>query len=172
LTPELQALVRTPEFKAWFGDWEANPAEASQMVDENGEPRLVYFGGPAGITRLHGGARDRTGSDEVGFYFTQKKNVARFYAQTLRDRDTDEPAPSSLYSAFLNIRNPYERQLGDGVVTERVTEVPDACDGYVNQVANEIVVFSPDQVNFVAEQPINIRSDEMAVDALASVVRR
>jgi hypothetical protein len=38
LTPLQYKLVRTPEFKAWFGDWENDPANASKVVDENGEP--------------------------------------------------------------------------------------------------------------------------------------
>lgn len=42
LTPEQQKLVRTPEFKAWFGDWENDPKNASKVVDENGEPLVVY----------------------------------------------------------------------------------------------------------------------------------
>ena len=36
--------VRTPSFKAWFGDWENDPANASKVVDENGEPLVVYHG--------------------------------------------------------------------------------------------------------------------------------
>ena len=31
-------LVRTPYFKAIFGDWENNPASSSKVLDENGEP--------------------------------------------------------------------------------------------------------------------------------------
>jgi len=42
LTHEQWHLVRTPEFKAWFGDWENNPESASKVVDENGEPMVVY----------------------------------------------------------------------------------------------------------------------------------
>jgi hypothetical protein len=42
LTPEQYKLVRTPEFKAWFGDWENSPETASKVVDENGEPLVVY----------------------------------------------------------------------------------------------------------------------------------
>ena len=37
-------LVRTPAFKKWFGDWENNPENASKVVDENGEPLVVYHG--------------------------------------------------------------------------------------------------------------------------------
>ena len=42
LTPEQYKLVRTPEFKAWFGDWENDPANASKVVDKNGEPMVCY----------------------------------------------------------------------------------------------------------------------------------
>ena len=44
LTPEQYKLVRTPKFKAWFGDWENDPKNASKVVDENGEPLVVYHG--------------------------------------------------------------------------------------------------------------------------------
>lgn len=43
LSPELQEIVRTDEFKAWFGDWQDDPDMASKLVDENGEPQLVFF---------------------------------------------------------------------------------------------------------------------------------
>lgn len=62
LTPEQYKLVRTPEFKAWFGDWEklakvqiSDPAidtvtlshfskDVSKVLDENGEPLIVWHG--------------------------------------------------------------------------------------------------------------------------------
>lgn len=44
LTPEQYRLVRTPEFKAWFGNWENDPDNASKVVDDNGEPLVCYHG--------------------------------------------------------------------------------------------------------------------------------
>ena len=44
LTPEQYKLVRTPEFISWFGDWENDPKNASKVVDENGEPLVVWKG--------------------------------------------------------------------------------------------------------------------------------
>lgn len=44
LPERLYAQVRTKEFKDWFGDWQNNPKNASKVVDENGEPRIVYHG--------------------------------------------------------------------------------------------------------------------------------
>jgi len=42
LTDRQYAQVRTEEFKNWFGDWENDPENASKVVDENGEPLVVY----------------------------------------------------------------------------------------------------------------------------------
>lgn len=42
LTERQYAQVRTKAFKDWFGDWENNPSDASKVVDENGEPLVVY----------------------------------------------------------------------------------------------------------------------------------
>ena len=44
LTEKQYAQVRTKAFKRWFGDWENDPANASKVVDENGEPLVVYHG--------------------------------------------------------------------------------------------------------------------------------
>ena len=43
LTYQQWLHVRTPEFKAWFGDWENDPQNASKAVHpETGEPMVVY----------------------------------------------------------------------------------------------------------------------------------
>lgn len=44
LPERLYAQVRTKEFKDWFGDWQNDPKNASKVIDENGEPRIVYHG--------------------------------------------------------------------------------------------------------------------------------
>lgn len=47
------AQVRTANFKAWFGDWENSPDNASKVVDENGEPLVLYHSGNTGLTEIH-----------------------------------------------------------------------------------------------------------------------
>ncbi len=42
LPENLYKIVRTNEFKEWFGDWLNNPGKASKILDENGEPLVVY----------------------------------------------------------------------------------------------------------------------------------
>ena len=44
LDAEQWATVRTTNFKNWFGDWENDPENASKVVDENGEPMVVWHG--------------------------------------------------------------------------------------------------------------------------------
>ena len=42
LTERQWLQVKTKAFKEWFGDWENDPTNASKVVDENGEPLVVY----------------------------------------------------------------------------------------------------------------------------------
>ena len=100
LTPEQHRIVRTPEFKAWFGDWENDTTNASKAVDENGEPLVVYHGSPAtDITSFESG-HSSSGLREYGWYFATNARLAELYgyqkSKTLRSR---------VYPVFLNIRD-------------------------------------------------------------------
>jgi len=107
LTPEQYKLVRTPEFKAWFGDWENDPENASKVVDENGEPLVVYHGSANNFNVFD---KKRVGenyseSKQGGFFFTQKLNSAKNYARLHTNLEND----GFVYYCFLNIRNPLVR---------------------------------------------------------------
>ena len=58
LTERQWLQVRTTNFKNWFGDWENDPANASKVVDENGEPLVVYHGGATDIHVFHPGTEE------------------------------------------------------------------------------------------------------------------
>ena len=95
LTERQWLQVRTPNFKKWFGDWENDPKNASKVVDENGEPKVMYHGTDAlfdvfkRVTPKHG-----LNSGD-GFYFTESKNVAESYG-------------NKVLECFLNIRKPFD----------------------------------------------------------------
>jgi hypothetical protein len=94
LTPEQYKLVRTPEFKAWFGDWENSPETSSKVVDENGEPLVLYHGTSEKFTIFKDeGVVAKTMGKSVGFYFTPSK----FSAST---RSVD----GEYIEVFLNIK--------------------------------------------------------------------
>ena len=110
-------LVRSKEFKDWFGDWENDPENASKVVDENGEPLVVYRGFPKKRKfpnvfeykyRMFGksGVSGRE-KNEFAFYFTDLKEVAEEYGKNLAD---DEEYVVKQY--FLNIRNLFEAFSG------------------------------------------------------------
>jgi len=84
LTHEQWHLVRTPEFKAWFGDWENNPANASKVVDENGEPLVMYHGTKSTDIEefdLSKSKRKSSGLKEFAHFFTSNKELALLYRE-------------------------------------------------------------------------------------------
>ena len=83
--------VRTPEFKNWFGDWENDPANASKVVDENGEPLVVYHGSATSDIKIFDrllSNRESSGLKEMGVYFTTNKNLAKLYAEAELSENT------------------------------------------------------------------------------------
>ena len=102
--------VRTKEFKDWFGDWENDPENASKVVDENGEPLVVYHGTPNGEFSIF--SYDYIHPDD-GFYFAEDEDRADTF--TYRYLDNTNPY---LFDVFLNIRKPMN--LGDNVIHETV----------------------------------------------------
>jgi hypothetical protein len=117
-------LVRTPEFKSWFGDWEqayrtGNYDGVSKIIDENGEPMVMYHGSiQRGITEFteEGAQRGRTsGLREYGVSFTSVRDLAQGYAKGRAKRAfqmspeyrPDVDVSPSVYAAFLKIDNPF-----------------------------------------------------------------
>ena len=129
LSPELHAMVRTPEFKAWFGDWEKhataeNPVgslwsdpNVSKAVDSNGEPLVMYHGtDKAGFTEFNAPGGKKRG--DLGIFMTPNREMAQTYVkrgrgkelsrQQVQDANENGDTLSGLYPVFANIRNPLE----------------------------------------------------------------
>jgi len=103
LTHEQWHLVRTPEFKKWFGDWENDSENASKVVDENGEPLVVYHGTASNFSIFKVG---RTG----GIFFTNNKSSAERFSSGDLKRQGDNPR---ILKCFLNVRKHYDKQTND-----------------------------------------------------------
>lgn len=101
LTEDQWLSVRTEAFKNWFGDWEHDPENASKVVDENGEPRVVYHGSGAKFnTFSHKFAMKNGAVKGRGFYFTDDQGYAEGFA----------PKGGHLFKVFLNLRNPFDAE--------------------------------------------------------------
>lgn len=104
LTAEQYKLVRTPEFKAWFGDWENDPENASKVVDENGEPLVCCRGNLISQEQLGyefnlgRNLLKKQNENQFGFFFTSDINVAKKYM--LVDH-FDEIIGGSITSVFI-----------------------------------------------------------------------
>ena len=91
--------VRTPAFKAWFGDWESDVDNSSKVVDSNGEPLVVYHGSINSF--------DTFAENENGIYFTDNKEAASSYGMH------SEP-----YGVFLKANEPMTIDFEGSVDTE------------------------------------------------------
>lgn len=136
LTEKQYAQVRTKAFKDWFGDWENDPENASKVVDENGEPLVVYHNRKS---ELHDFSK-RTDNIMPGIYFS-KKPLIHFGSYQIQ--------------AFLNIKNPIKDYHEDNLFQEDIdsykkvnidgkftTDFEDETDTKIL----EYVAFNPNQV--------------------------
>ena len=141
--------VRTKAFKDWFGDWENNPSQASKVVDENGEPLVVYHGSyyKNDATIIGDWSKNAL---PYATYFAPYQGYANF---------------KHVYSAFLNIKNPI---YSDELLTEEAIQdeaifkkfiIDSGYDGAISGIqrelykipsnatkAREIVVVNPNQI--------------------------
>lgn len=134
--------VRTSAFKEWFGDWENDPKNSSKVVDENGEPKVVYHQTNSTIYRnVETGEiwddldwKDKQEWEkrddwddfwqEEDFYTFDNKNRGRvsiempaiFFSPTY---DEYHEYGDRTIEAFLNIRNPkVDPQIKDAGATD------------------------------------------------------
>ena len=89
LTERQWLQVRTKNFINWFGDWINNPSKASKVVDENGEPLVVYHNSKKDFNTF------KPNSDNY-IYFTSDAE----YAEDLKG--------GKQYEVFINSKNPLD----------------------------------------------------------------
>ena len=111
LDEEQWATVRTTNFKNWFGDWENDPENASKVVDENGEPMVVWHGRSAEFNtfekkegvRFIIGLEDKVKAE--GFFFSPDKGLAEEFAS---NSSRHRGGKANVVPCFLNIRRPMD----------------------------------------------------------------
>ena len=115
--------VRSPEFKAWFGDWENDPENASKVVNpKTGEPLVVYHGTNNddfySFERYHDGYDD---APSEAFFFTDDLETAEEYAGY----------NGRIIESFLDVKKPFS-QFNESHVNELNSSID---DGEVNSPA-------------------------------------
>lgn len=90
--------VRSPEFKAWFGDWENDPENASKVVNpKTGEPLVVYHGT---LNSFNVFSNDRG----VHFVSDDPKFVDKFVTQNSGDLADG----ANVMPLFISAKNPFD----------------------------------------------------------------
>jgi hypothetical protein len=155
LTPEQYKLVRTPEFIAWFGDWENDPANASKVVDENGEPMVVYHGTNNDFT-IFKLEKPTIAAYGQGFYFTNDKKFASNYARGENSKilslflkiikvfDIYEDEFPKEYEKYSEMSN--NKGLSRDFTNKLVSQGYDGVYAKNKYNENELVVFQPNQI--------------------------
>ena len=145
LTEKQYAQVRTKAFKNWFGDWENDPKNASKVVDENGEPLVVYHG-----------SNYENDSTVIGDWSKNALPYATYFAPHQGYSDF-----KYVYQAFLNIKNPI---YSDVDLTEEAIQDKSIFDKYIINKGHDGAISG--NRNFNKEIPSN------ALEAVEIVVIR
>ena len=159
----------TPAFADWFS--------GSKVVDNRGQPLVVYHGSRADIEQFDPNIQRAEYSDATGIYFTSRPDSAENYAMFAGV--TGKPTTAAgdvIYPVYLNMKNPYvikevgwwarfkeerkklkfteteahKRTQETALITDARRKELEAqgYDGIINKQADEFIVFSPDQIRF------------------------
>lgn len=159
LTPKQWAQVRTKAFIKWFGDWINDPKNASKIVDENGEPRVVYHGTNSIFTEFSkeysGKNTDHNASNEdyaktahIGHWLNSERDNLHFYNHVI--------------DAFVAIKEPLYFNSLEGLADE--LSYYETAEDFVEMLKNEGydgVVINDEEiggVSYCALSPNQIKS--------------
>lgn len=168
--------VRTKSFKEnFFGDWQNDPENASKVVDENGEPMVVFHGTNGEFTTFDPKMIGINANAEgAGFYFTDDKAVAEGYMNTNKDNP-------SLYEVFLNVRNPIyygDKMFKKGDVRKIIKQVikneidfdPEGVKDYKDSFMSNFVNTYSIKEDRAIEEVVNIlMDDETKIDFISGL---
>ena len=142
LTEEQWANVRTKAFKDWFGDWENDPENASKVVDENGEPMVVYHGTESDFN-VFDRTKGRASMDIQGMFFSPWELDAQGYGRNVRAFYLNIRKPSSGGQSYKAL-NRYQGQMYAGVKA-RDYLIGLGYDG-VDNYGEEFITFESNQI--------------------------
>ena len=130
LSPKQWLQTHTEAFKEWFGDWEDGSQNKGMLLDENGEPKVVY----------RGSANDdfvfRSRYGEGTYWFTDNREVAEHYARRGADHELmDYELDGRVQPVFLKLGDSSiynaEGRNWEHVYTEPVYQIIDEESGNI-----------------------------------------
>jgi hypothetical protein len=134
--------VHTPEFKEWFGDWKNSPETSSKVVDENGEPMVVYHYTPNSFNSFN-----KDESIDGGIYFTDTLDgMWKDFAGMDKEANT--------MPVFLNIKSPDIRKSTEDHFDDGRFDDNSGLDGRIilDKTDSEYVVYDPNQIKSISNK--------------------
>jgi len=110
--------IKSPEFKAWFGDWENEPDKSSKVIDKTGKPLIVFHGTHYGGFKAFDPNTLLPGLMGKGFYFTENKEVADSY----KEKGLDIPLLGTSYDELYNLQDKEVRKTINNIASQCVKE--------------------------------------------------
>lgn len=136
-----KSKVYSDEFFNWFGDWVNDTANASKVVDKNGEPLVVWHGSKEESLKVFKTNNKNINRNSYNaFYFANNPKFAENVTKARHGKAT-------LYAVFLNIRHPL---FGNQLQTKELSEKQ---DGIIEKdflertrVNSEALIWNPNQI--------------------------
>mgnify|MGYP003614637314 CR=1 FL=1 len=172
---EQVAKVYTDSFLSKFGDWINKPETSSKVVDENGQPKIVWSGQSEAVESFKAYTKRDEATDDIdndGF-FSEDRKIAVSYAtgmdafttpQSLIDKYGSKTA--SVVPVFLNIKNVQEtedinRTTITPIIEETINQNKDGFYGkFHNYPSNGWVVLDGNQVMTVESLSSEVTATE------------
>ena len=105
--------TRSENFKAWFGDWENDPENASKIVDADGKPLVVYHGDKSKERYEFGPNTFFTPSEEYAKRYTQGTgDVKAYYLDIKHPFDIRDERSRGIFTAYRNGHEPAQTPSG------------------------------------------------------------
>lgn len=175
-----KAKVYSSNFKDWFGDWtKEDKTDVSKVVDENGEPLVVYHGGSSAIIFNTNGGQFGAGikKGDKGTYFTTSKRNARGYEEiytyksgekwlTLKELEEEGLVDSKDLDKAWEIEKPSTRAFFLNIRKPKITNYEGTSEkGYIRKDSNigdndgqHIIISDAYYSEYVATNPNQIKS--------------
>ena len=179
LNAEQYKIVRTPEFKAWFGDWENDPKNASKVVDENGEPLVVYHGTNKVFNSFKKELKAHYFAVDIKYanfvtkeYKGVEKELARIIPAFLNIRKLQRvnfPIEKSSVSAYLSDHK-FLKQVDGGIYG--FDDIEESLFDKIQDIDTRVYVcFNPDQIKIAdgTNTTFNSNTDDIRYDDGGSV---
>ncbi|MFC0939003.1 LPD38 domain-containing protein [Pasteurella multocida] len=159
--------VRIPEFKAWFGDWESNPENASKVINpRTGEPLVAYHGTKAEFNTFDINKVANT-IHGMGHYFSDDRDVSKGYGDRVINAFLKSDRTLSQDGITLT-KQEISKIIDNDEILENFGDISRGREKVLENALNELLNLSSDKeiVDYISD----ISGNELTINAFSKVM--